>query len=65
MAQYVEKDPRLVYDIITAMSWSWPASITTKQVLFLNELTGVHAAVGDVHAFNPWLARLRSSALFA
>merc|ERR1712151_994512 len=38
MAQYVEKDPRLSYDIITAMLRFWPLSITAKQVLFLNEL---------------------------
>jgi serine/threonine-protein phosphatase 2A regulatory subunit B' len=38
MAQYVEKDPRLAYDIITAMLRFWPVSITAKQVLFLNEL---------------------------
>merc|ERR1711865_793865 len=38
MAQYVEKDPRLAYDIITAMLRFWPMSITAKQVLFLNEL---------------------------
>jgi len=38
MAQYVEKDPRLAYDIITSMLRYWPVSITAKQVLFLNEL---------------------------
>lgn len=38
MAQYVEKDPRLSYDIITSMLKFWPVSITSKQVLFLNEL---------------------------
>jgi len=38
MAQYVEKDPRLSYDIITSMLRYWPVSITAKQVLFLNEL---------------------------
>jgi len=38
MAQYVEKDPRLAYDIITSMLKFWPISITSKQVLFLNEL---------------------------
>jgi serine/threonine-protein phosphatase 2A regulatory subunit B' len=38
MAQYVEKDPRLAYDIITSMLKFWPVSITAKQVLFLNEL---------------------------
>merc|ERR550537_1896871 len=38
MSQYVEKDPRLAYDIITAMLKFWPISITSKQVIFLNEL---------------------------
>merc|ERR1712187_409914 len=38
MAQYVEKDPRMAYDIITSMLRYWPVSITAKQVLFLNEL---------------------------
>merc|ERR1712056_87565 len=38
MAQYVEKDPRLSYDIVTSMLRCWPMSITSKQVLFLNEL---------------------------
>jgi serine/threonine-protein phosphatase 2A regulatory subunit B' len=38
MAQYVEKDPRLAKDIITSMLRFWPVSITSKQVLFLNEL---------------------------
>merc|ERR1719158_459230 len=38
MAQYVEKDPRLAYDIVTAMLRYWPVTITSKQVLFLNEL---------------------------
>jgi serine/threonine-protein phosphatase 2A regulatory subunit B' len=38
MSQYVEKDPRLAYDIITSMLRYWPMSITSKQVLFLNEL---------------------------
>jgi len=38
MAQYVEKDPRLAFDIITSMLKFWPVSITSKQVLFLNEL---------------------------
>jgi len=38
MAQYVEKDPRLAHDIITSMLKFWPVSITSKQVLFLNEL---------------------------
>merc|ERR1711953_445877 len=38
MAQYIEKDPRLAYDIITSMLRYWPVSITAKQVLFLNEL---------------------------
>jgi len=38
MAQYVEKDPRLAYDIIMSMLKFWPISITSKQVLFINEL---------------------------
>jgi len=38
MSQYVEKDPRLSYDIITSMLTFWPVSITSKQVLFLNEI---------------------------
>jgi len=38
MAQYVEKDPRLAQDIIISMLRYWPVSITSKQVLFLNEL---------------------------
>merc|ERR550539_856239 len=38
LVQYVEKDPRLAYDIITSMLRYWPVSITSKQVLFLNEL---------------------------
>jgi len=38
MAQYVEKDPRLAYEIITSMLKFWPVSITSKQVLFLHEL---------------------------
>jgi serine/threonine-protein phosphatase 2A regulatory subunit B' len=38
MAQYVEKDPRLSFDIITSMLRYWPVSITSKQVLFINGL---------------------------
>merc|ERR1719377_249187 len=38
VAQYVEKDPRLAFDIITSMLRYWPVSITAKQVLYLNEL---------------------------
>lgn len=38
MAQYAEKDPRLCYDIITSLLQFWPVSITSKQILFLNEL---------------------------
>lgn len=38
MAQYVEKNPQLAYDIIMSMLRCWPVSITSKQVLFLNEL---------------------------
>jgi serine/threonine-protein phosphatase 2A regulatory subunit B' len=36
--QYVEKDPRLSYDIITSMLRCWPVSTASKQLLFLNEL---------------------------
>jgi len=38
MAQYVEKEPRLAYDITMSMLRCWPVVITSKQVLFLNEL---------------------------
>jgi len=38
MAQYVEKDPRLAYNIVSSLLKFWPESITSKQVLFLNEL---------------------------
>jgi len=38
MAQFLEKDPRLAYNIITAMLRFWPLSITAKQILFLNAL---------------------------
>jgi serine/threonine-protein phosphatase 2A regulatory subunit B' len=38
MAQYVEKDPRLAYNAITSMLKFWPVSITSKQIIFLNEL---------------------------
>lgn len=38
MAQYIEKDPRLAYEIIISMLRFWPVSITSKQVLFLNEM---------------------------
>merc|ERR1711870_131513 len=38
VAQYVEKDPQLAYEIIVSMLRYWPVSITSKQVLFLNEL---------------------------
>merc|ERR1712227_612556 len=38
MAQYVEKNPQLAYNIVTSMLKFWPVSITSKQVLFLNEL---------------------------
>jgi len=38
MAQYVEKDPLLAYDIIMSMLRFWPVSITSKQVLFLTEM---------------------------
>ena len=38
MAQYVEKDPRLAFNAIMAMLKFWPVSITSKQIIFLNEL---------------------------
>merc|ERR1711881_526411 len=38
MTQYVEKDPRLAYEVVTSMLKFWPVSLTSKQVLFLNEL---------------------------
>jgi len=38
IGQYVEKDPRLVYDVIASMLKFWPVSTTSKQILFLNEL---------------------------
>lgn len=38
MAQYVEKDSRLSYNVVISMLKFWPMSITSKQVLFLNEL---------------------------
>eukprot|EP00931_Biecheleriopsis_adriatica_P068002 TRINITY_DN4205_c0_g1_i1.p1 TRINITY_DN4205_c0_g1~~TRINITY_DN4205_c0_g1_i1.p1 ORF type:complete len:454 (-),score=96.91 TRINITY_DN4205_c0_g1_i1:72-1433(-) len=38
MGQFVEKDPPLAYEIVTSMLRFWPVSITSKQVLFLNEL---------------------------
>eukprot|EP00397_Hematodinium_sp_SG-2012_P006681 GEMP01006715.1.p1 GENE.GEMP01006715.1~~GEMP01006715.1.p1 ORF type:complete len:489 (+),score=107.42 GEMP01006715.1:151-1617(+) len=38
MTQYVEKDPRLATNIVEAMLKFWPVSLTSKQVLFLNEL---------------------------
>eukprot|EP00746_Dinoflagellata_sp_MGD_P154546 gnl/MRDRNA2_/MRDRNA2_84886_c0_seq2.p1 gnl/MRDRNA2_/MRDRNA2_84886_c0~~gnl/MRDRNA2_/MRDRNA2_84886_c0_seq2.p1 ORF type:complete len:473 (+),score=80.60 gnl/MRDRNA2_/MRDRNA2_84886_c0_seq2:94-1512(+) len=38
MAQFAEKDPRLTQDIILAMLKFWPATLTSKQLLFLNEL---------------------------
>lgn len=38
MAQYIEKDPQLVYDIVMSMLKFWPVSMTSKQLLFLNEL---------------------------
>lgn len=38
MAQYVEKDQHLAVAIISSMLRCWPVSITSKQVLFLNEL---------------------------
>ncbi|CAJ1342897.1 unnamed protein product [Effrenium voratum] len=38
MSQFVMKDPQLAYVIIAALLRYWPATITSKQVLFLNEL---------------------------
>merc|ERR1719359_892804 len=38
MTQYVEKDPRLAYEVVNSMLKFWPVSLTSKQVLFLNEL---------------------------
>ena len=38
MTQYVEKDPKLAVDIISSMLKFWPVSLTSKQVLFINEL---------------------------
>mmetsp|Transcript_35032 Transcript_35032/g.69221 ORF Transcript_35032/g.69221 Transcript_35032/m.69221 type:complete len:469 (-) Transcript_35032:75-1481(-) len=38
MSQYVEKDRRLAYEIITSILRYWPVSTASKQVLFLNEL---------------------------
>mmetsp|Transcript_97685 Transcript_97685/g.174019 ORF Transcript_97685/g.174019 Transcript_97685/m.174019 type:complete len:455 (-) Transcript_97685:75-1439(-) len=38
MAQFVQKDPSLAYEVVTSMLRFWPVSITQKQVLFLNEL---------------------------
>jgi len=38
MGQYVDKDPTLAFDVITAMLRFWPVSITAKQVIFLNML---------------------------
>lgn len=41
MTQYVEKDPRLAFDIITAILRYWPVPLNSKQVLFLNGLEEV------------------------
>lgn len=38
VAQFAEKDPRLCYEIITSLLQHWPVSMTSKQILFLNEL---------------------------
>lgn len=38
MTQYMEKDSRLAANIIESMLKFWPVSLTSKQVLFLNEL---------------------------
>jgi len=34
VAQYMEKEPRLAYDVIASMLRFWPASVTAKQVFF-------------------------------
>ena len=51
MAQYVEKDPRLAYVIFTSMSRYWPVSITSKQVLFLNELEEIVVLHSEAREF--------------
>ena len=38
MTQYVEKNPNLAVDIINLMLRFWPVRLTSKQILFLNEL---------------------------
>ena len=38
MTQFVEKDPRLAIDIVVSMLKFWPVSLTSKQILYLNEL---------------------------
>eukprot|EP00382_Lankesteria_abbotti_P001106 CAMPEP_0113850806 /NCGR_PEP_ID=MMETSP0372-20130328/4162_1 /TAXON_ID=340204 /ORGANISM="Lankesteria abbotti" /LENGTH=653 /DNA_ID=CAMNT_0000821291 /DNA_START=198 /DNA_END=2159 /DNA_ORIENTATION=- /assembly_acc=CAM_ASM_000359 len=38
MAQYVEKDPRLASVVISGLLKYWPATNTSKEVLFLNEV---------------------------
>jgi len=38
MKQYVERDARLSFDILTCMLRIWPVSPASKQVLFLDEL---------------------------
>merc|ERR1712137_404059 len=38
MTQFMEKDPQLAYDIIVAMLRYWPVAVSSKQVLFMNEL---------------------------
>ena len=38
MTQYGEKDPNLAVDINNSMLKFWPVSLTSKQILFPNEL---------------------------
>jgi len=38
MTQFVEKDPTLAEKIILSMLKFWPVSLTSKQILFMNEL---------------------------
>ncbi|CAD7936012.1 unnamed protein product [Amoebophrya sp. A120] len=38
MTQFVEKDPKLAIDIVISMLKFWPVSLTSKQILYLNEL---------------------------
>jgi len=54
MCQYIEKDPRLAYEIVIMLLQYWPSSGMAKQVLFLNELEEI---VGQCQ--NEELTRLR------